>query len=237
MRTRAFTLIELLVVIAIIAILAAILFPVFAQAKEAAKKTACLSNGRQIGVAFLMYANDADDRLPFGSFPDRTSTWTEQCQPYVKSRDLFRCPTDDSSNWKTPAPGGPPLTRLSSYLLNAWMMAAAPPLEASPYNVLTAIGNPAGTVYVAEAARNGFQDHFNPRFWGTPPEIVDPFMNSNSWDAAKAEPKSIHVRRHSSQSSNYVFLDGHAKNQPWSQLWWQRGDARQGNFDPRNEGR
>ena len=63
-RSKAFTLIELLVVIAIIAILAAILFPVFAQAKAAAKKTSCLSNTKQVGLAALMYANDNDDGLP-----------------------------------------------------------------------------------------------------------------------------------------------------------------------------
>src|SRR5579862_147505 len=61
---RAFTLIELLVVIAIIAILAAILFPVFAQAKEAAKKTACVSDSKQVVLAALMYANDFDDTIP-----------------------------------------------------------------------------------------------------------------------------------------------------------------------------
>ena len=63
-KSRAFTLIELLVVIAIIAILAAILFPVFAQAKEAAKKTQCLSNLKQIGLGATMYATDSDDLLP-----------------------------------------------------------------------------------------------------------------------------------------------------------------------------
>ena len=64
MNRRAFTLIELLVVIAIIAILAALLFPVFAQAKAAAKKSVCLSNLKQIGLSFTLYLNDYDDRLP-----------------------------------------------------------------------------------------------------------------------------------------------------------------------------
>lgn len=87
--TRAFTLIELLVVIAIIAILAAILFPVFAQAREKARQTACLSNQKQIGLAILMYAQDYDESLPFAavkiSDTDPLVMWYDVVEPYVKS--------------------------------------------------------------------------------------------------------------------------------------------------------
>src|SRR5579872_4574635 len=88
LKTSAFTLIELLVVIAIIAILAAILFPVFAQAKMAAKKTADLSNLKQIGLGIMMYANDSDDMYPRGGTQDAAgnwSTWREAIYPYIKN--------------------------------------------------------------------------------------------------------------------------------------------------------
>ena len=101
---KAFTLIELLVVIAIIAILAAILFPVFAQAKNAAKKAVCVSNSKQIGLAAVMYANDYDDSIPMYQRVDRCP-WPEVCgtnnvtlgylywlQPYSKSNLLSQCP-------------------------------------------------------------------------------------------------------------------------------------------------
>jgi prepilin-type N-terminal cleavage/methylation domain-containing protein/prepilin-type processing-associated H-X9-DG protein len=98
---KAFTLIELLVVIAIIAILAAILFPVFAQAKEAAKKTACLSNDKQMATALFMYAGDNDDILVQTSYEmDAThpfqTHWTYLMQPYIKSYDMFVCPSDSA---------------------------------------------------------------------------------------------------------------------------------------------
>src|SRR5688500_12661612 len=121
-RKRAFTLIELLVVIAIIAILAAILFPVFAQAKEAAKKTSCLSNSKQIGTASQIYLADYDDvygitrgSLPNGTnqamtwIPDKfllettysahpergvyASYWGNTLEPYMKNWDLWSCPS------------------------------------------------------------------------------------------------------------------------------------------------
>ena len=83
---RGFTLIELLVVIAIIAILAAILFPVFAQAREAARKTSCTSNMKQVGLAMLMYTGDYDDTLPWAASNavTPTQTWYDLCEPYVK---------------------------------------------------------------------------------------------------------------------------------------------------------
>jgi prepilin-type N-terminal cleavage/methylation domain-containing protein/prepilin-type processing-associated H-X9-DG protein len=98
MKRRAFTLIELLVVIAIIAILAAILFPVFAQAKAAAKKTVCLSNQKQIGLALTMYVNDNEDNFPFvclyttADFKKPYIHWSGAIQPYTKNHDLWVCP-------------------------------------------------------------------------------------------------------------------------------------------------
>ena len=90
---RAFTLIELLVVVAIIAILAAILFPVFAQAKEAAKKSVCVSNEKQIGLAILLYSNDFEDTAPLAAYPtdwpptpsSDNITWYYLVDPYVKA--------------------------------------------------------------------------------------------------------------------------------------------------------
>jgi prepilin-type N-terminal cleavage/methylation domain-containing protein len=104
---KAFTLIELLVVIAIIAILAAILFPVFAQAKNAAKKTQALSNVKQTAMGVLMYTNDYDDNYPMGTgacwwYP-LDGGWSLDTQPYIKNLPLLRTPDDPLSkaSWQT----------------------------------------------------------------------------------------------------------------------------------------
>lgn len=93
MKRRGFTLIELLVVIAIIAILAAILFPVFAQAREAARRTSCISNTKQLGTGIQMYTQDYDEKLPIlGVLAEGRGRWMWQVNPYVKNRDVFKCP-------------------------------------------------------------------------------------------------------------------------------------------------
>ncbi len=114
MQRRGFTLIELLVVIAIIAILAAILFPVFARAREKARQTSCLSNLKQIGLAAHMYKNDYDERhvrdryqtldapAPRGPYQSPycgVNYWyVDILEPYIKNRQIWKCPSDDATH-------------------------------------------------------------------------------------------------------------------------------------------
>ena len=112
-KVRGFTLIELLVVIAIIAVLAAILFPVFSQAREKARGAACLSNIKQSCYGMMMYVQDHDGTFPyfsweqgghFGWFSTKPGrlffTWEDQLQPYVKNWNVFICPSRTSGQWK-----------------------------------------------------------------------------------------------------------------------------------------
>ena len=124
---KGFTLIELLVVIAIIAILAAILFPVFARAREKARQTSCLSNVKQLTLGWLMYVQDYDETFTGDQFiPDACFTppppdhnrcyWRYKVQPYVKNWQLFVCPSGDMRDWSDVAVQGQ-----GSYGLNTWL--------------------------------------------------------------------------------------------------------------------
>jgi len=127
-----FTLIELLVVIAIIAILAAILFPVFAQAREKARSAACLSNGKQIALAISMYAQDYDETFPFSYTQVTDQRWEDVVQPYIKTGNkggILTCPSAASAGY--------------AYSIN-------PAMEGRS---LAYAGNPADTIITADAAQ------------------------------------------------------------------------------------
>lgn len=99
---KGFTLIELLVVIAIIAILAAILFPVFSRARENARRASCISNLKQIGLGIMMYTQDYDEQLPYDDYSwggTGKLHWDEEIFPYVKNVQLFTCPSASGSQY------------------------------------------------------------------------------------------------------------------------------------------
>lgn len=191
---RGFTLIELLVVIAIVAILAAMLMPVFSQAREKARAISCLSNCRQIGFAVAMYTQDYDENFPLTSHDPRSS-WLTSFQPYARSFLLLRCPSDTSTNWTLPIPPSVQV-RLSSYATNNYMT------PAGGYLSLASIPKPAATIYVAELFNNRTGDHIHPTLW---------LNRINPWAEVATE-------RHQG-GSIFVFVDGHAKWHRFEQTW------------------
>jgi prepilin-type N-terminal cleavage/methylation domain-containing protein/prepilin-type processing-associated H-X9-DG protein len=157
-NNRGFTLIELLVVIAIIAILAAILFPVFAQARDKARAASCLSNTKQMGLGITMYAQDYDETYPQAYWytndlngADGYNQWSGLIQPYVKNNAIFVCPSDPNKGLPPTTPGLDVQAPRISYVANA---AVLPRKRRSidPANVasVASVEFPADTIVVAE---------------------------------------------------------------------------------------
>jgi prepilin-type N-terminal cleavage/methylation domain-containing protein len=134
-RRSGFTLIELLVVIAIIAILAAILFPVFARAREQARRTGCLSNLRQIGLACHMYADDFDERLPVSSHVSNPHPrLVAQIMPYMKNHAILYCPSAARANqdYLLDTPDNRAVGNISYYYFSFDQLPSTAPGDRSP---------------------------------------------------------------------------------------------------------
>lgn len=151
-RNFGFTLIELLVVIAIIAILAAILFPVFAQAREKARAISCISNTRQIALGIHMYSQDYDENLPIlGVLAENRGRWMWQINPYIKNRQIFTDPNTPSNFYD-----GTQWTDRTGYGWNFILRAATGyGTRTSTGFSLAALAKPAETIVVADTGYNG----------------------------------------------------------------------------------
>jgi prepilin-type N-terminal cleavage/methylation domain-containing protein/prepilin-type processing-associated H-X9-DG protein len=216
---RAFTLIELLVVIAIIAILAAILFPVFARARENARRTSCLSNMKQIGLGVLQYTQDYDERYPanwrganageVGAYKDYASgtqyiTWVDMIYPYVNSLQLFQCPSQTFSPNGGAAPAMQYRVTPTAYQYNQHKTPASP----APYDTgfqsspsLAAVEAPAVTIVAYDGW--GRMDYN----W----DIADFVGYINGVPTGNTSAAMIQTGRRHLDGLNVLFADGHAK--------------------------
>jgi prepilin-type N-terminal cleavage/methylation domain-containing protein/prepilin-type processing-associated H-X9-DG protein len=183
MTRRGFTLIELLVVIAIIAILGAILFPVFAKAREKARQTACVSNMRQIGMAFLQYMQDHEGGVPSvlqQTAPYTYGLWVQAIQPYIANDQIMICPSNQNRLNYTDGAWAP---KVLDYGYNGWLGLR---MEGRNFGPDANVAN----VFI-------FCD------CGLP----DPYERAHLYDG----PPDRYGAAPHNEGANFAFLDGHAK--------------------------
>ena len=195
---RAFTLIELLVVIAIIAILAAILFPVFAKAREKARMSTCQSNLKQLATATMQYVQDYDEKYPAGwtgggSMGNMNNGLTaqSQVQTYLKNYQVYKCPSDTTPE-------------ANSYLFNS---------DGLGWKALAAVDTPAQTLLWIDGSVN--PNGGNPGDWESPVNaaanygLQGDYTLAGGWDRVCAAWRKL--PRHMSVKVNAAYADGHVK--------------------------
>lgn len=205
-KTKAFTLIELLVVIAIIAILAAILFPVFARARENARRASCLSNLKQVGIGLMQYTQDYDEHYPLNSYiegPIRIRT-LDALQPYIKSDQVLICPSDSS-------PMAQPTGRNFSYVQNNvyYNDSTLGKMFENPTATLSSIEDVVGTVLWSDGTATTLP---------SVPQVAGGSAGVNLTYNKTVVPNELYgivgqghiVARHL-EGVNNVFADGHVK--------------------------
>lgn len=228
MRRSGFTLIELLVVIAIIAILAAILMPVFAQAREKARLTSCLNNCKQVGLAMQMYAQDYDEGLPYTAVYGANhpvyqmgygwSMWVPLIDPYLKNKQVWGCPSGRIQM------AGPANDRIlvnlgyNEYIFHnsgGWAKLAA--LSNVPAGV-------AGVAVISDSSLGGiFHDWGNYDIGQKPIQGEEPRWGMHRIKCANGYSAGTGTfgvcnHRHQGGGANVVFADGHAKNVPGGRI-------------------
>lgn len=192
---KGFTLIELLVVIAIIAILAAILFPVFAKARAKARQTSCLSNLRQIGTSWQMYTQDYDGVLTYLNGTPSWSSYINRATPYIKNWQIWECPAGDDTACSCGYAGGTADAQYhpASYMYNMWLTRAEcyNDLRGKPIDT---ISSPAQVIQMFDGRRSIL--HCTAWAWG----------DGNGSRACNPSVANIH-----NDMANCQYVDGHAK--------------------------
>ncbi|HEX2999408.1 MAG TPA: DUF1559 domain-containing protein [Armatimonadota bacterium] len=198
-RRHGFTLIELLVVIAIIAILAAILFPVFARARENARKANCSSNLKQLAMGVTMYTEDYDGRIPFGYNPGPATWqwWFNDIQPYIKNNEVLKCPSMAGS-------GATGNNGYAVPMYHIWKDGGVPQRSTTEFQA------PADLLMIVDA--NWSWTHYCPTCFAS--------GACGCCTTGCKPPYSPAVKRHS-EGCNVAFFDGHVK--------WMKDSALQSN--------
>lgn len=225
-KPAGFTLIELLVVIAIIAILAAILFPVFAKAREKARQTACLSNMKQIGLGVMMYVQDYDELYPKrygGACPpdcenDKVRSWKNMVVPYIKNMDVYKCPSNPAA--QTPDANGNNATNkvgvfpggYAMWLPDEWLCTQIGNGAGYP-QALAGVPNPSDNLLIVEHSY---------RWTDSGPYLgyVEPAPSN---DGGIVPGPSTWNSGHSKNRGNIIYMDGHVKFKYLKQTFEEKG--------------